>query len=311
MKKNFLILIMFMSAIVLISCGGGGGGGTTTTSTSATPITSATAAKTADAAVSVFSLTGSIGALGGAVAKTSADSPAEGRFISAVIGKALSIQEQGRTNTLNKVVTDSCTNGGDVTVTVSGTTLTAVFNSCVEGAESINGTMSVSVSSQDSNSMPTAGMITLTGFTYKNTGDNTDITANMTWNYTFTWSGTTLTAMTIEMTGSISGTAEGEPVNFEASKLTLAASENSSGQTLSLSGSMKPVCINQTITITTTTPIFVPAGSNCPTAGELSISAGTSTVTAVISSDKKINIYFNGEFVVTYTDCSSFDGLCT
>lgn len=124
------------------------------------------------------------------------------------------------------------------------------------------------------------------------------------------FSGNELTSATIAITGAVSGSVSGEPVNIECDDYRMTFSSIASGETVSVSGRIKPSCLGGWVTITTNTPLFIPIGALCPTAGEVVALSGANSVKVVIASDSKITIYFNDSLVTTYNNCKDVDGLC-
>jgi hypothetical protein len=83
------------------------------------------------------------------------------------------------------------------------------------------------------------------------------------------------------------------------------------GQNLSLSGRIKPSCLGGWMVVTTNTPTFIPTGADCPTAGEVVVTAGGNSVKVVYASDFKVIIYYNDTLAQTYNICEEVADLCT
>ena len=188
---------------------------------------------------------------------------------------------------------------------------TITLNSCQEGTETQNGTFTIAFSGPLDN--PTGLTFTTSSYSYSDTATNDSVTmTNVNMSITVpTLSGEEITGGTFQLDGAISGTVDGDPINQEYDDFQLAFSSGTTGETLSISGSLKANCIGGWVTIATNTPVFVPTGADCPTEGEMTITSGDNTVKAVVASNSTIAIYFNDTLVQTYTNCEEVDGLCT
>lgn len=296
-------------------------------------LTAAEAPEAAGAVIQAANLVGTAGTMGeiqasssssGSSAKAHSKAP-----LRSVLDKVISISKTQKhkagVHAMGSVPpeTMSCSDGGSVTVSATWTgpdnptDLSQIvdfqgnmtFNSCKEDTMTFSGGMTVRFdgSLSDFDSLT----ITTTNFFFSDTATGDSLTMNLTMTFSdFTFSGDDLTSATVAITGSISGNVEGEPVNVQCDGYTMAFSSDSSGTTVTVSGKIKPVCLKGWVTITTNTPLFIPNGATCPTAGDIVATSGSDSVRVVVSSDSKITVYFNGTVVQTYNNCEEVDGLC-
>ncbi len=335
MKKTEKLFALILVAILplMLSCGGGGGGGgtaqpgATLTSSNAPAASGATVQSTR-----LILFTDAVEGIGTASisSKTYSKDLMRKPPLRSILEKAVALSKAQRTKAELRAqgsmppTTEACGGGG--TVTTSATWIgpddptdpsqvvnfnaTMTLSSCKEDTSTMNGTMSVAF--EGSLSAPTKITISMPNFSYANTETNDNITiTSLTMVVTnLTFSGEELIGGTLILTGAVSGSASGDPISVECDNYTIVFSSGVTGETLSISGRLKPSCLGGWVTIATNTPIFVPAGADCPTAGEIVVASGENSVKVVITSDSKITIYFNGTLVQTYNDCEDVDGLC-
>lgn len=337
MKKAKKILALILMAVLsfMLSCGGGGGGegGPTETGTTLTTNNAPQATGAAIQSAHLILVTGAAEAVGPASASSKTYSKDQIRKppLRSILDKAISLSKAQRTKVKLHAqgsmppTTETCSNGG--TITMSGATWTGpdnptdpsqivnfnanmTYNSCKEDTVTLNGTMSVAF--EGSLSAPTKITISMPNFSYANTETNDNITiTSLTMVVTnVTFSGEELIGGTLILTGAVSGSAGGDPISVECDNYTIVFSSGVTGETLSISGRLKPSCLGGWVTIATNTPIFVPAGADCPTAGEIVITSGGNSVKMIIASDSKITVYYNDAVVQTYNNCEDVDGLC-
>jgi len=220
--------------------------------------------------------------------------------------------------------TENCTDGG--TVTVGGTWSgpdnptdpsqitnfagNIIFNFCKESTAIMNGSMSMTIEGPLDNF--TRLTLSIPIFTYANaaTSDNIAMT-NLYMDITgLRLSGDAFTGATITIGGAISGTVGGDSINVEYDSFRITFSSDGAGETVSISGRVRALCLGGWITIATASPLFTQAGAICPTAGEVVVTAGGNSVRMVIASDFRINIYYNNTLVQSYTNCENVEGLC-
>jgi hypothetical protein len=332
---KFLILI-FGLALIFTSClsSEDEGDGTGTTQTGAT-LTESNAPKTADAAIkatmSLGAFTG-LGEMGGIGTSTVSSDTYAKSPLGRIIDRALSITKiQKSTAELFAQgsipqVTEDCTDGGSMTMSATWTgpdqpsgpsdmtdfTVNITFNSCTEGTETNNGTFTVAFSGSSDN--PTGISFTTSNFTHSDTVTNDNMTmTNVSVSITVSTmdGGGEITDGIFTLDGAMSGTIDGNTVNLEYDDFEIVLSSDPTGETLSISGSLKANCVGGWITVTTNTPVYIPTVADCPTQGDITITSGGNTVDAVVGSDSTITVYFNDTLVQTYADCEAVDGLCT
>jgi hypothetical protein len=110
--------------------------------------------------------------------------------------------------------------------------------------------------------------------------------------------------------GTITGTIGGDPINEEYDDFIIVFSSDAQGMTITINGSINAGCLGDWTTITTVTPVFIPDGAQCPTAGEIHVTAGGDTVKMVINANGTVDVFFNDTLVQSYADCEVVDGLC-
>lgn len=332
--KSFLLIFICLGMLLLSGCGGGGGGGGITEA----PLTAANAPQAGGAAIQTVNLVGAASALGelqtsSISSKTSSKTSSETYLkppLRSILDKVISISKIQRhksevhTEGSMPPTTENCSGGG--TITVSATWIgpdnppdeslavdfraNMTFNSCKEGNEILNGSMSMVF--EGPLSAPTKLTVSTSKFTYADTAAKDSITmTNLNMVLTdFSFSGNELTGATIIMTGAVSGTVNGEPINVECDSYKTVFSSSGSGVTVSISGRIKASCLGGWVAVITNTPVFVPTGADCPTAGEIVVTSGGNSVKLVIASNSEITIYYNNTLVQTYNNCEDVDGLC-
>jgi hypothetical protein len=99
--------------------------------------------------------------------------------------------------------------------------------------------------------------------------------------------------------------------------------DGSGGREITLNGQVKPQCMDGWLTVATNTalviPMMVPLGSDtalavsldCPTAGDLTITAGDNTIDIEFTDTYAVSVSFNGGDPVEYQNCYFFDGVCS
>jgi hypothetical protein len=330
MSHIFKLLILMFSIVFIFTCC------LSTEEEESTPKTAATltadnAPASAGAAVQVANVAGAFSSLGGiGVSSASTDDHFKSP-LQRLVDKALSMTElkyatadlfaQGSM----PQTTISCTDGGTMTMSaswigpdqpsdpsqVSNFTATITLSSCTEGTETQSGSFTIAFAgSMDS---PTGLTLSTTSLTFVDTATGDNLTmANLTMSISIpTMSGDEITGGTFSLNGSISGSVDGDPINQEYDNFQIIASSDGTGETLSMSGSLRALCLGGWVTIATDIPMFIPIGADCPTAGEVTVTSGENTVWAVVASNSTITVYFNGDLVQIYTDCEEVDGLCT
>lgn len=328
-KILFFAILSLTIIINLSGCGGGGGGGGDTGSILKPE--NAPQAASAVSQAAQFVQFQSVLNMGGDVFKTSStstNSPSSTSLIS-IFNNILSISKAQRYKSELSIAgsmpaeTLQCTNGGTITDSATWTgpdepkdpsevadfKATMTFSSCKEEDTIMTGTVTIAFSGSLSN--PTKFTFSTSTFTVSKlpnqvmtlTDFNMDITDLHLTN-------DELTKATLTMSGKVSGTINGTPVNVECDNYKVVGETVNNGSKITISGKMKPSCIGGWVTITTNTPVFVPENADCPTDGEVIATSGENSVKMVIASDSKISIYFNNTLVQTYNDCEGVVGLC-
>lgn len=339
-KQRKVLALMLIGLISLIySCGGGGGGGgsSQTSTRQEASLTSDNSQKASGGALQTINF---VGGTYSVISSSSRSGKPGDKDISSLksplIDTLESIISISKDENFKKVYTLEngnreasegptttiglhCSYGGTMTVmTYTGDESDPVdlnesvtFNSCKNSsAITLDGSMNLKVEGSISN--PTKMTFSSPSLTYVNTTTNdnmrmTNVTLTLS---SITMSSGSLTGFTMSMSGSVSGTVSNNPIDAEYDNTIISYSENSSGITLSLSGSVKEACLGGWVTITTNKSLFIPTGGSCPTDGEIVITSGGNSVKVVIASDSKITVYYNNAVVQTYNDCTEVNGAC-
>jgi hypothetical protein len=315
----------------LMSCGGGDastsrGGGQDAS------LTASNAQGVGDAVVQAVKLVIPTTALGDL--KASRVSSAKRPPLASILEKVLSVSVNGGITIHSKALTtinNSCADGGNIAINIDSVNplnkainADIDVNSCTTGTEILNGTMNVEyvMNSIGDLTDPTLDTlknfekvtITTSHFTYVNTANNDNITLS---NITlvlkdFTYDGNILTGGSVTLGGSVTGAAGGETINVECDSFRLVfASDPTGGMTVSVSGRINASCLGGWVRMVTNMPVYIPANGGCPTAGDISASAGGDAVRVVIAEDSAITIFFNNDPIQTFNSCNDVKGLCT
>jgi hypothetical protein len=349
----FAIVILSALAFALTSCGGGGGAGGGGVSDTGASLTTANAPQAGSAVAQSVALVQSANflinhditfdiqsaSISSKTSKSYSKSP-----LMRILNKAISISKtQGdksgmhTAGSMPTTVVD-CLESGSVTISnakwTDNTTDPTDFinlsanitaNACTETPYIWNGSMSVAF--EGPLSAPTKLTVSMPSFTSTNTDPTPNETLTMT-NLTIVVipTGTEgsidllsgLPDATMTFTGTVSGKVNGttsnpgNPLNVQCNNFIIAMSN--SGETISLSGKIRPTCLGGLVTVTTNKPIVQAAGADCPTDGEivLTSTANTNSVKIAIAADSKISIFYNNNNtpVQTYNSCTNIVGLC-
>jgi hypothetical protein len=193
---------------------------------------------------------------------------------------------------------------------ISDLNIKMTFDSCTQFGCTMNGTVRIIFEGPLSD--PTKIKISVPELTYTNTNTGDDVTIK---DLSITITGFTmetdhLISGTIEVSGTLSGTVGGSPIDVVCENFKIEFVSSSEGTSITISGKIKPSCLGDWVTITTPTPIFIPMGDECPTAGEIVATSGEYNVRIVISSNYNITVYFNETPIETYTNCREVMDLC-
>jgi hypothetical protein len=334
-KILFFAILSLTVVISLTGCGGGGGGGSSDGGGSGggASLSSTNAPMAASAVSQAAQFVQFKGAMDmvGDVLKTSSIStknPSNTSLIS-IFNKMLSISKaqthKSELHVAGSIPSETlqCPDGGTVNVSVTWTgpdepedpsqvvdlTATMTFGSCKEEDNIMAGTVTIAFSGSLSN--PTKFTFSTSEFTVTDLPSDvitlTDFKMDITDIHITDYE---LTKATLTMSGKVSNTKTGKLVNIECDNFKVVGETVSNGEKMTISGRIKPSCIDGWVTISTNTPVFIAEDADCPTAGEVVATSGGNRVKMVIASDSTIRIYFNNTLVQTYNDCEGVDGLC-
>lgn len=343
-KCNFICFFF----IALVSCGGGGGGDGTAETGSVQPETEPilTIDNASQVAGAVFqTLLGGEVALNVGSEPPDAQSQRIQSQRMQISTSSITILKPPLRNIIDKVISISkierlkaeyiqkgtippttvdCSDGGTITISATWTgpdnpvdesqivdlQANITCNSCKEGTITMDGTATFKFSGPLDK--PSSFTFSTPNFTYIDTAENDDWTmSNLNMVVTeLTFSGDELTGCTITITGAMNGISDGDPVNVEYDSFKIVINSDETGGTFSLSGRVRPSCLDGWVNCTTNTPIFIPTAADCPINGEIIVTSGEDNTRIVIGSDSTITIYFNGTWVKTYNDCNEVEGLC-
>jgi hypothetical protein len=323
-------VVVLSLSLYMTGCGGGGGASTSREGGPDATLTAANAGQVGDTVTQAVKLVAPGAAMG--ELKTSGISADQSAPLLGILEQVLSASgNSAAARHINGVsVYDKPCAGGNITANVNDVDFVNKLikgdvnaNSCKIGTQTLNGTMHVEYKLKNLSDLqnPTYEnlknfekvTITTSGFTYVNTGNSDNITlTDMTMVLKdFTYNGNVLTGGSITMGGKVSGTIGGEAINIECDSLGLLFSAGPTGVTVSISGRIKAACVGGWVTLATNAPVFLPANAPCPTGGNIAVTAGGNTVIVNIAPDSRIAVFFNGDLVKAYKDCSEVKGLCT
>lgn len=330
-KKLLCILatLLIISVLALFSCGGGGGDASSTgggktnvalTSENA-PQAAAAVSQAVGAILPVVDAAGD-NALPGAAASMPASSgqaPIKALLMLGIAAAQKQMQQSaGYAAAGSNSYSDSCANGGSFSVSISwdrdadflNLRGNVTFNACREATTYMNGTMSLAFTG--SYTSPTAVNMTA-NLTYEDSYSSTRLTMSaLNFYATDVGSGLDFSQARIVMSGSISGTAQGETIrDFRCDNLTVDFGLVGGGRTMSVSGRVRSACLDTWLTLSTATPVTMPTGSDCPTAGDITATVGADATRLVVHTNTSIDLYFNGTLKETYSNCNAINAECT
>lgn len=197
--------------------------------------------------------------------------------------------------TLAESASIECSEGGSISYSGTETSGTATYNNCQEYGTTINGTMSVTI-----NANYTSGSMTFTNFSITDQDGSTLVWDSV--DYTFSD-----TTMSVSMSGySIYG---GERVEFDNYEFALTF-DSSDNMSLTVSGMIKTDCLGAWIEIRTTEAIQFNTFDSCPSAGQIVIEGGSSSLTVNFNADGSIDV--SGSVSAHYDNCTALDAdVCT
>ncbi len=225
-------------------------------------------------------------------------------------------------NGILPAVRKACSNGGTMTIAakwsgflipiifddVMNLEITVSFSECQDGHVLVNGSTGIAISGAfNAPSSITMGA----DLAYQDLSENTDLMMASARLFLIDIGGDlSLVSATFTLSGVLSGTLRGVPVNMESRDYRVRFGLVPGGSTLSVSGQIKPVCSNTWLTLTTNTPITFLSGQICPSAGDLSATSGGNVLHVAIAGDSSIRVYFNDELVDTFANCTELTGRC-
>ena len=213
--------------------------------------------------------------------------------------------------------TETCSNGGSVTVTQSYTTqgtatpgdrVDLAFNSCVEGTETLTGTLSVTLVSTSSGGKLNVVDATASAFTIATTGLGERLNGGMRITLDETSSATTaitLSGSSLSFDRLVNGAARATRTlsnyNYQLAT-TLATGTTSQSFSFTASGSF-PRFGTVSFAAQTTQPIVTLAGAAHPSsgAGKVTGANGTSVTVTVISTGVRLDVDTNGDGTIDAT----------
>ena len=316
----FLTAIAALSLVSLFNgCGGGGastsrGGGTDAT------LTASNASQVGDAVTQAVKLVAPATALG--EVKGASLSPIRSAALISIFEKVVPVVRNHAANEKQSsaISTRNCPGGGSievgvpVPVSLDHVKADVNVNACTIGAEVMNGALKVTVPTGAVSDLAhvTEFTVEASSFTYTDPHSSISLTDNFTMiANNISYRGDSLAGGSLTLGGTVSGTIDGSPINIGCDSLGFQfGAPDTSGVTVSVSGRMNVSCLGGWVSLTTNQWVFLPSGAQCPTGGEIVVSAGGSSVKVSIQSNSKIDIFFNGSLIQTYDNCTKVTGLC-
>lgn len=188
-----------------------------------------------------------------------------------------------------------CSEGGSISYSGSEASGTITFNNCQESGTTINGTMSTTL-----NEDTASGKMIFTNFSVRDQEGGI-----LVWDsaiYTFT-----KTTMSVSMSGY--SMYAGERVEFDNYEFALTFDGNDT-MSFTVSGMVKTDCLGAWIEIRTTKAIQFNTFDSCPSAGQIIIEGGSSSLTVDFNADGSVDI--SGSVSTHYDNCTALDtDVCT
>jgi|GEM_PF-4598570 len=324
-----ILALFFVGSLFIIASGGGGDDGGSAAPAESASLSDIDADVAADVAMQAVNMAGPSAAMGGidlnAVGTdNNTDSPMRSVIDQALaLSRSASAQLQGKSAPF---AVEPCLGGGTMDVPeltqqqiaqalLSGSlSVTADYDNCVEGTETMDGTMTIRMTGNllalDFDNLT----ITTAYFQYQNsaTSENITMTGYQMITDSMVFAGEELSSAVITITGDVAGLADGQTIDASFHQLAIQFQELTGGESISINGMINNNCIGGWATISTATDIFVPTGVNdCPTAGDISVTSGDDTVRAFVDqSDDLIDIHFNGSPAFVDLTCANIEGTC-
>lgn len=295
--KNGLAILLGMAVLSFGITGCGGGSSDTTTASAGTELVVITEENSEQVLSTAFD------ALSGGF--DFEDGPS---FIGIASAQNPSIVKSTQTTALKEVFASSkslktlaesgsveCSEGGSISYSGTETSGTVTYSNCQELGTTINGTMSITV-----NADATSGSMTFTNFSITDPEGSTLVWDSVI--YTFTD-----TTMSVSMSGY--SVYAGERIDFDNYEFALTF-DSSDTMSLTVSGLIKTDCLGAWIEIRTTEAIQLNVFDDCPSAGQVVIGGGSSSLTVDFNPDSSVDV--SGSVSAHYDNCSALDtNVCT
>jgi hypothetical protein len=319
MRLSLLVVLLLSCSALIFSCGGGGGSSSGSGNSGGTAVTSSNASQAASGALEAAKLFTTAGVVSGvqSTASVAGSHKAGGGPVRSVINEAMDIISGGSKKSASslKQATDMVPcDSGTMDISGSGNDASVSFHSCQKGSSFFDGSMSMQFEG-DANT-PSRITITMPNLRASDSYDGFDITFK---NFSMDvnnihWSGYYIDGMTVVLNGDAAGKvdlAALDSMDISCDNYTGTFQMVTGGETLSVSGSVRTsTCFDEWLSISTTTPVFVPDGAECPTDGEVVCSYGGNNIRVVMHSDQQEAIYFNDNLIKTFDNCTEADTVC-
>ena len=326
--KSIILLVIFMigTLFTLASTGDGGSDGGGDRVLPPATLTADNADEVVGAGLQVADLAGPVSAFGAteditlpAMATGDSEAPL-GNLIGQMHAVARTVQTQSDFNL--QAVSEDCLGGGTQEISDTESVielpnivfeLTISYNNCVIGTKTLNGIEKIRFETDLAGQSVFKNFeFSTENFSYEDSANGDDLT------YTdfsvfvdeLTLDLAELEDVSLSLTGKVNGTAAGEAINIEYDNFTIAMSSVAGGDEYRLSGNFKAGCMDGWVDVSTDTPIFVPNGGDCPTAGGVTISSAGKEITVEIINDDDVSVAFDGGVPTVYGSCSDIEGLC-
>ena len=323
-----ILALFFVGSLFIIASGGGGDDSGSGAPAESATLSDVDADVAADVVMQAVDMAGPSAAMGGidisAVGTdNNTDSPMRSVIDRALaLSRSASTQLQGRSAPL---AVEACLGGGTMDVPeltqqqieqalASGSlSVTADYDNCVEGTETMDGTMTIRMTGNllalDFDNLT----ITTAYFQYQNsaTSENITMTGYQMITDSMVFAGEELSSAVITITGDVAGTADGQTIDASFHQLAIQFTDLGSSESISINGMINNDCIGGWATVSTATAIIVPTvGDDCPTAGDISVTSGDDTIRAVVDAGDLIDIYFNDVPAFVDLTCANIEGTC-
>lgn len=327
-NKSITLLAMFMigTLFTLASTGDGGSDGAGDRVLPPATLTADNADEVVGAGLQVADLVGPVSALGAteditlpALAAGDSEAPL-GSLIDQMHAIARTVQTRSDFNL--QAVSEDCVGGGTQEISDTESVielpnivfeLTITYTNCEIGTKTFNGIEKIRFDTDLAGQNVFKNFeFSTENFSYMDSANGDDLTYIdfSVFVDELTLDLAELEDVSLRLTGQVSGTAAGDAVNIEYDNFTIAMSSVTGGEEYTLSGNFKAVCMDGWVDVSTDTPIFVPNGGDCPTAGGVTISSAGKEIKVEIINDDDVSVAFDGGVPTVYGSCSDIEGLC-